>query len=103
MAEITEKRFQDRVMKKLRTLRGTWWFKVQGAVGGVPDVIGCVRGVFIALELKRSPRAKMTKLQEYTHDTIRGTAEGVVYVVHPDNWEEVFEEIKLISRARKWR
>ena len=47
-------------MKKLRSLRIGWFTKIVAfgyAKGGVPDILGCIRGKFVAIELK-SPEVK---------------------------------------------
>lgn len=103
MKRPTEKVFQDRALRKLKSLRGSWWVKVMEAEGGTPDVLGCVQGNFVAIEFKRDKTSRATKLQLWTHDVIRDRADGVVYIAHPDNWDEIFEEIKIMARAKRWR
>lgn len=46
---------------------------------GVPDILMCVRGIFIAVELKIEPN-KPTKLQEHTIERIRN-AKGLALVI----------------------
>jgi len=44
-----------------------WHFKVHGSAfqrAGIPDIVGCCRGRFFALEVKR-PRENPSKIQEY--------------------------------------
>ena len=50
-----------------------WYFKVWGNVmqrAGIPDIVACVCGRFVAIELKAG-RNKPTKLQELTMKLIR--------------------------------
>ena len=47
-------------------LKGAWVFKVHGHLGqkkGVPDILACLQGRFIAIEVKR-PGGKLSEYQE---------------------------------------
>ena len=94
MARKPESLFKDRVRRDLETLPKIWFAKIQQVViRGTPDFVVCLNGYFIALELKSSPKAKISAMQEFVIDRIH-KAGGVAYVVHPDNWDEVFNYIK---------
>lgn len=94
-----EKDFQRAVLKKLRTISGSWWIKLNDRVTcGLPDIIGCVAGIFIAIELKT--KSKVTALQAYTLRKI-DCANGQTFVVRPDNWNDVFELIVKFSKLRE--
>lgn len=74
---------------------GGWVLKVHGSpsqVAGIPDLIICWRGLFVALEVKR-PGGSATPLQAHTLDEISkaGGSVGVVTSV-----EEAFD---VISQA----
>lgn len=76
----------SKILKALRALDGSWWVKIPGGrfKSGLPDIIGCWHGRFIALEVK-SPQTGYapTELQLHVIGLIRaagGTA-GVVYSV----------------------
>jgi hypothetical protein len=63
--------------------RGVWFFKVAGGPmqqRGVPDIICCVTGSFVALEVKRPGVGRLTDLQALTIERIRD-AGGVAEVV----------------------
>jgi hypothetical protein len=63
--------------------RGVWCFKVAGGPmqqRGVPDIICCVNGAFVALEVKRPELGRLTDLQALTIERIRD-AGGVAEVV----------------------
>lgn len=53
---MKESRLQLKIRHALeREFPGSWWFKTHGSVyqpAGIPDLIGCVQGRFIALEAK---------------------------------------------------
>lgn len=66
----------------LKTLDKCFFWKEHGGMygtAGIPDIIICYKGRFVALEVKR-PKGKLTKLQEKTIKDIRA-AGGKAYVV----------------------
>jgi len=77
----------DLVRKIKRALeerfRGSYWLKIPGTryLAGVPDLIGCVEGRFVALEVKRPDTSYgVTERQEANIKRIRD-AEGIAAVV----------------------
>lgn len=74
-----------RVKKYLTDRSGVWFFKVYsgGAMtrSGIPDIIACVWGFFVAIELKRIS-GKVTKLQEYTMKMIVMNGRGRAFVAY---------------------
>lgn len=89
---------KERVLKDLRSLANCWAVKVQQVViRGTPDIIACINGKFIALELKRESAVKPEPLQIYELSKI-SKAGGLGYIVCPENWSEVFAEILLHDR-----
>lgn len=73
------------IMRELKRLGG-WWIKTHGGafqVSGIPDIIGCYRGRFCGLEVKRPRVGRPTKLQLFVLEAIRqagGLAEIVTSV-----------------------
>ncbi len=67
----------------LLTRRAAWWIKTTGVRRvGVPDLIACYRGRFLALEVKRAHRGHhpLTAAQRATLELIRrrgGTAHTI--------------------------
>lgn len=52
----SERALQDKISRWLKGQRGIWFLKVFGSgvqTGGVPDLLLCKNGKFIAVELKR--------------------------------------------------
>jgi hypothetical protein len=69
----------------------TWFVKTdERAVRGIPDILMCVAGRFVAMELKASEKAKIDALQEYNLKKIK-EAGGISIIVHPGNWELAYE------------
>ena len=97
MARKPETKFKERVRKDLATLPRVWFVKTQQVWSrGTPDFLVCLNGYFVALELKKSGKEKPDRLQDHNLTKIRA-AGGVSYVVHPDNWPELFHYMKLYS------
>lgn len=98
MAKKEETIFKERVFSDLRALGDIVWFtKIQQvAVRGIPDILMCVNGRFMALELKRPTKAKVTELQKYNIAKIN-KAKGVAYEVSPKNWDMVLKQIIYIA------
>ena len=65
---------------------GGWWLNFHGGSvympRGIPDIIGCYNGLFVAIEVKR-PGEKPRKIQEYTMQLLRkaGAKTCVAYSV----------------------
>ena len=89
MKEATLRR---KIMKKLQETEGGFWFHPHGSMysaAGVPDIIGCLNGCYIAFEVKRPDGGDVTALQKRTLERI--TEEGGVSAVIRS-----FEEAKEI-------
>lgn len=65
----------------------------QVSIRGTPDLLICRNGKFVALELKRNEDGVVSKLQQYNIDLI-GKAGGYAMVCMPENFDEIFEEIR---------
>jgi Holliday junction resolvase len=88
-----------RIEKYLRA-RGAWWIKSTGVSKvGCPDLICCIDGMFVALEVKREKNGPYgaTRKQEYEIEQIKraGGCAGVVSSV-----EEVQELIDNHTASR---
>jgi len=99
--QMTEKELQNKVAKFLKSQPRTWFFKVWGGgyqKAGIPDIICCVNGLFIALELK-SDAGKPTALQRINISRINA-AGGLGIVLYPSGFEtfkKLVEEVNLCS------
>jgi len=75
-----ESQLQTSLLKHLRKVG--WFYKASDRFrAGIPDIIGCYKGRFVALELKVEPN-KPTPLQEYELKAIYregGSAQVVSY------------------------
>jgi hypothetical protein len=97
MAKKAESRLQLRIRKGLQREVGGKWFKVHGGPfqsAGLPDLIGCVDGLFFGFEVKlpNDPKSKPTALQLATIAEYQSEG-GYVCVV------ESLEEAVAVVRA----
>lgn len=96
-----ESQFGNAVVKELKKIskKEIWFFKKEArSIRGIPDIIGCYNGHFFAMELKRnhdeaSKNHGRIVLQKYTLRQL-DIAGGFGYIVHPENLQEVLEDLK---------
>ena len=91
MAMTPEGAVKKRLKKVLDEL-GIWHFSpFQAGMGraGIPDIIGCYNGLFVAFECKANGN-KPTALQEREINAIR-TAKGLAFVVDENNLDDIKE------------
>lgn len=87
---------QGKIRKHLKTVPHCWNVKVKTADRqGIPDVLVCFRGYFIAFEVKRTSKDQATKIQQYELDKIE-QAQGFAFVV-----SSVAEVKVIIDRLSK--
>ena len=92
-----EKKVKDRVVKELKKYGVYYFFPATGGYGrsGVPDIICCWYGRFIAIECKAGA-GQSTALQKREQEKIRA-AGGFVYEVRESNMEEFIESMKHLN------
>jgi Holliday junction resolvase len=67
---MLEKDIQSKCLKYLKTQVGIWAVKtITTNKGGVPDILACIEGIFVAFEIKREGE-KATALQAYNGNEI---------------------------------
>ena len=88
---MTEKSITAAIMRHLKTLPCCFCWKQHGGmygVAGLPDIICCINGRFIAFEVKTAD-GRLTKLQETMITKIRAAKGGAFKVTS-------VEDVKLI-------
>lgn len=92
-----EAKVKKKVVDVLKKNGAYYFFPATGGYGrsGVPDIVCCYRGVFIAIECKAGTN-KPTPLQEAEMGKIR-QAQGFVLVVNETNIVDVEIMLKDIS------
>ena len=89
---MTEKQFETKIKKFLNSYN-IWFTKIWGGgfqKSGIPDILACVNGHFVAIEIK-GKGGKPTELQKYNIRKIN-ECNGTGVILYP----EQFETFKLI-------
>lgn len=96
MALTPEGKVKAKVVKILREEGVYYFFPATHGYGrsGVPDIICCVAGKFVAIECKAGGN-KPTALQVREIETIR-QAGGVAVVTDETNWDDIRELIRSL-------
>ncbi len=98
MADTPEKKVKNAVRKVLDRL-GIYHFMPPGmglGRSGIPDIIGCYKGNFIAIECKAG-KGQLTALQARELGSIKA-AGGFVFVAREDNLEEMEGRLLLWTK-----
>lgn len=92
----------NQVRPFLKRLKNTFFMGIQQvAICGDPDFVLCVRGHFVALELKAAGE-KPRPLQEHKLNQIE-KAGGIRIVASPENWDDVKQHLLEMSGGiEKW-
>lgn len=69
----------------------------QVSICGDPDLVLCLNGRFVGLELK-TEKGKVSVLQEYKLNLIKTKGRGVAFVVRPSSWPEVQKYLLTIDQ-----
>ena len=91
-----EAKVKAKVRKLLDELRIYYFFPATHGYGrsGVPDIIGCFMGLFVAIECKAG-KGKLTVLQEREIAAIVA-AGGFTFVAREDNIDELKEKLTCL-------
>jgi hypothetical protein len=94
----SEKSLQRSVRAFLKKQPG-WWIKASDRfVAGIPDILGCLNGYFVAIELKRPGSKGPTDLQAHNMRLIQDNGGIAIWVT---SLEEVKQGIKIwLQRAK---
>jgi Holliday junction resolvase len=90
-----EKLFENHVKAFLKS-QGCWFVKYWGGgqftKAGIPDLLVCCKGKFIALEIK-APTGKPSELQLYNVEKIK-EAGGIAMVLYPKDFDKFKELVR---------
>lgn len=98
MPKKPETLFKERLQPLLNAIPKSWWFKTQQlSTLGIPDIVGCVDGTFVALELKRDLKESLKKhsLQRHVLGLI-SKAGGFSAIVYPENSADIIAKIRSL-------
>jgi hypothetical protein len=104
MANTPEGKVKDACKKYLKGI-GAWFFMpVSNGMGqvGIPDIICCYKGMFVAIETKApGKRANTTPNQDRVIEAIRN-AKGFAWVVdNPDDLKALFNLIDIYLKLEQ--
>lgn len=94
---MNEKTVENQIKRYLDRL-GVWYMKVHGSAfqkAGVPDLIACIGGRFVGIEVKR-PGGRVSPLQKLNIEEIQRSG-GVAFVAY--SVEDVRREIEKLRNA----
>lgn len=92
-----EKLFENKIKKFLKE-NGCWYVKYfanRNTRSGVPDLLACVDGYFVAIEVK-AENGKPSELQLWNVEQIRN-AGGIAIVLYPDQFDEFKRLVTIIK------
>ena len=95
---LKEKAVENKIKKWLKD-KGYWFFKVHGSIfqpSGIPDILACIDGKFVAIEVKRSKGGVVSPLQKAQIAKIKENG-GIVGVANSmDEFLKILKEGKLL-------
>lgn len=95
-----EKLFENKIKKHLEE-QGAWFVKYWAGAkftrSGVPDILCCLNGMFLAIEVKAS-NGRPSELQLDTINEIR-KADGVAIVLYPEQFNTFKRLVKVIKNG----
>ena len=93
MASTPERKVKEKVVTVLKQYGAYYFFPATYGLGraGVPDIIACHLGYFVAIECKAG-KNKPTALQEAEMQRIR-SAGGLTYVINEENADQLKKEL----------
>ena len=92
---MLEKDITNAILRYLRTLPGCFCWKEHGgpySQAGIPDIICCYRGRFVAFEVKTAT-GKLSKLQAVTLERIRAAGGRAHMVTSVAQVRKIIEKI----------
>ena len=97
-----EKKVKTKVVAILKELGAYYFYPITGGYGasGVPDIVGCYKGRFFAIECKGTSKGKTTALQDKNIAQIIAQG-GLAIVVHEDNIEDVNEVLRHLEGSQE--
>jgi Holliday junction resolvase len=91
-----ESKIQSKILKELKALNIYAHKNITTNKKGIPDIIVCYNGLYLALEVKR-PGGKPTELQMYNIEQIRKSG-GVAEIVY--SWEDVTKILRSMTNEK---
>lgn len=100
MAKKPETNFKEKVLAEIRKYSPVWAEKIQQrSLRGTPDILACMNGKFIALELKVDGE-EPDPLQAHKLRNIL-LAGGTALTVTPSTWEDAWKSLRRTLKLYK--
>lgn len=97
-ANLKEKAVENKIKKWLKD-KNYWFFKVHGSMfqpSGIPDILACINGKFVAIEVKRTKGGIVSPLQKAQIEMIKKNG-GIAGVANSmEEFLEILKEGKLL-------
>lgn len=96
-APVKEKNITNKILNYLKSLDNCFCFKEHGGMygtAGIPDIICCFNGRFIAFEVK-TEKGKLTKLQEITIQIIKEAKGKAFKVTSLEEVKNILENLEV--------
>ena len=95
---MTEGQLQSKIIKVIEKRGG---YVVNGIYSktGIPDLIGCFKGTFFAMEIKL-PGLKATKIQQYNLDKINKIGGIAEVITSTEEANDLLDEISVLSGGK---
>ena len=96
-----EKKVKLKVTKLLDEFGAYWFYPVASGYGssGIPDIVACLRGQFIGIECKATPKDQPTSLQLKNLARIKDQG-GIAVVINAENMKELHDVCNTIINSR---
>lgn len=97
-----EKLFENKIKKYLKD-QGCWyvkyWAGAQFTKSGIPDILTCINGHFVAIEVK-APNGQLSELQEWNIKKIK-ESKGIGIVLYPKDFERFKKVVQVLKSSDK--
>ena len=89
--QMTESTIKRQIMRFLKSLpESDWEVSPPGSVSGKPDITGCLKGRYVAIEVKRAGQYP-TRLQAHKLKRLQDAKAVVGYVYHVEHVKELLD------------
>jgi len=84
-----ERNFRDRLVAWLKQLPRTVVFSIQQvSIRGTADLICCINGKFVSIEVKASEDAQISALQRYNLEKVVAVGGGIALIISPEGFKK---------------
>lgn len=100
MSKKPETLFRERFVEWLKKLPNTVVFSIQQvAIIGTADLICCINGKFVAIELKASEDCEASAIQKYNLQRIVNQGKGISLILAPQGLEKAQVFLSAIANG----